>query len=148
METISICPNCQYQNTHETDQNGHATVRCKKCRLKYSAQLYQVRAKGGQRDRRSGIKFYRIRVKEPDRDETLLEFPSDKEIEVRSGDWITGSFIEGKLKYLINQTIKRAWDVQPAPPPENKGCLGCIIPTVIIISVMITINILFSIHII
>jgi hypothetical protein len=150
METTSICVNCQHQNKHEVDNNGQAKVTCESCSTKYSVQVYQVRAKGGRRDPRSGIKHYSIRVKEPDRDETMLEFDSDKEIEMRSGDWITGSYFDGKLKYLINQKIQKAWDVQPPPPPPSKklGCLGCIIPTIIgvaAISVSFTLILLYII---
>jgi hypothetical protein len=77
-----------------------------------------VRAKGGRRDRSSGVKHYNVRVKEPDRDETLLKFDSKKEIEMRGGDWVTGSYSKGKLKYLLNHTIRQYWDVQ-----QGMGCL-------------------------
>jgi hypothetical protein len=141
MKAISVCPQCQYQTEHEVDHNGQAYVRCHKCFVTYAVQQYQVRAKGGRRDRSSGLKNYSIRVKEPDKDETLLQFVSDKEIEMRSGDWICGSFSEGKLKYLVNQTIKKAWDVQPPPPAKNNGCLGCMtIPLMIIIILFLTVT--------
>jgi hypothetical protein len=143
METTSICPSCRHENKHEVDHNGQAQISCKSCSATYSVQVYQVRAKGGQRDRRSGLKNYNIRVKEPDHDETLLQFVSDKEIEMRSGDWITGSFIEGRLKYLINQTIHHFWDVQPPPPPPPpKGCMGCgLLPTLVLVLVILTISV-------
>jgi hypothetical protein len=126
METTSICPNCQHENKHEVDHNGRAQIPCTSCHSLYNVQVYQVRAKGGRRDRNSGLKDYSIRVKEPDKDEFLLQFTSDKEIEMRSGDWISGSFSGGRLKYLINQTIHQYWDIQPPPPPPPpKGCMGC-----------------------
>ena len=60
---------------------------------------------GGRRSRQSGVKSYRIRVKEPDRDETLLEFDSKEEIEARSGDWLVASYdATGKLRFLTNST--------------------------------------------
>jgi hypothetical protein len=57
-------------------------------------------------------------VKEPDRDERLLEFDSAQEIEMRAGDWIIGSYSGGKLKYLSNEKIRRYWDVQ-----SGMGCM-------------------------
>src|SRR4030042_2431777 len=99
MEVRSVCPKCEHQNEHEVDHNGEATVTCQSCSTVYNVKTYQVRAKGGRRDRKSGIKSYSIRVKEPDRDETLLQFASIQEIEMRAGDWITGSYYKGKLKY-------------------------------------------------
>jgi hypothetical protein len=139
-QSSSICVNCQHQNYHGVDHNGEATVRCQSCSIVYNVKTYQVRAKGGRRDRASGIKSYSIRVKEPDRDETLLEFASTQEIEMRAGDWIIGSYSEGKLKYLLNQQIRQYWDVQYGiePPKKKKtnvwliGCLGLIVLAVII----------------
>lgn len=124
MEVVSVCVKCQHQNKHEVDNNGQATVTCESCSTVYTVQSYEVRAKGGRRDRSSGIKNYSVRVKEPDRDETMLEFSSKQEIEMRAGDWITGSFYKGKLKYLLNHKISRYWDVQ-------KG-MGCLIGTAIL----------------
>jgi hypothetical protein len=127
-QSSSICVNCQHQNYHGVDHNGEATVRCQSCSTVYNVKTYQVRAKGGRRDRASGIKSYSIRVKEPDRDETLLEFDSLREIEMRSGDWITGSYFEGRLKYLSNQTIRQYWDVQYGlESPKKKSKLGIIL---------------------
>jgi len=117
MHTVSICPKCQCQNQHEVDHNGEATITCYSCSNIYYVRTYLVRAKGGTRERSSGIKHFRIRVKEPDRDETLLEFDSVHEIEMRSGDWITASYSDNKLKYLLNNTIHRYWDVR-----EGMGC--------------------------
>jgi hypothetical protein len=96
-------------------------VTCQSCSTVYNVRTYEVRAKGGQRDRRSGVKHYRVRVKEPDRDERLLEFDSKQEIEMRAGDWITGSYSQGKLKYLLNHKINQYWDVQLQ---QGKGCAG------------------------
>jgi hypothetical protein len=123
MESLSVCTNCQHQNKHEVDHNGEATVTCQSCLTIYNVKTYEVRAKGGRRDRSSGIKHYSVRVKEPDRDETLLEFDSKQEIEMRSGDWITGSYFEGKLKYLLNNKIRQYWDIQQGMT-QGKGCLG------------------------
>lgn len=110
---------------------------CQSCSTVYNVKTYQVRAKGGRRDRSSGIKSYSIRVKEPDRDETLLEFASTQEIEMRAGDWITGSYSEGALKYLLNQKIRQYWDVQRGMGSKT-GCmtvflmLAALVATVII----------------
>lgn len=117
MEVVSVCVKCRHQNEHEVDHNGEATITCQSCSTVYDVKTYEVRAKGGRRDRRSGIKHYNVRVKEPDRDETLLEFDSKQEIEMRSGDWITGSYSKGKLKYLLNHKIRQYWDVQ-----QGMGC--------------------------
>lgn len=117
MEVVSVCVKCRHQNTHEVDHDGQAAVTCESCSTVYNVKTYEVRATGGRRDRRSGIKHYRIRVKEPDRDETLLEFDSKQDIEARSGDWVTGSFSKGKLKYLLNHKIRQYWDVQ-----QGMGC--------------------------
>jgi len=132
VEVSSVCVNCQHQNKHEIDQSGRATVTCEQCSTQYSAQTYQVRAKGGRRDRQSGIKHYSVRVKEPDREETLLVFDSDKDIEMRSGDWITASYLQGTLKYLVNHTIHGYWDVMP----KKSGCLGMVIIVVLLICVV------------
>lgn len=113
-----MCVNCEYHNNHEVDHNGEATVTCQSCSSVYDVKMYQVRAKGGRRDRSSGVKRYSVRVKEPDRDETLLEFNSKQDIEMKSGDWVTGSYSKGKLKYLLNHNIRRYWDVQ-----QGMGCL-------------------------
>ena len=118
MNVVSVCVKCQYQNHHEVDHNGEATVMCQSCSTVYDVKTYEVRAKGGRRDRRSGVKRYSVRVKEPDRDETLLDFDSKQEIEMRAGDWITGSYSKGKLKYLLNHKIRRYWDVQ-----QGMGCM-------------------------
>ena len=73
---------------------------------------------GGRRDRRSGVKNYRVRVREPDRDETLLVFDSKQDVEARSGDWLVGSYAGGKLRYLSNQTIRSYWNIQ-----QGMGCV-------------------------
>jgi hypothetical protein len=117
VDVISVCVKCQHQNEHAVDQNGEATVTCESCSTVYQVRTYEVRAKEGRRDRRSGVKSYRIRVKEPDRDETLLEFDSRQDIEARSGDWIIGSYFQGKLKYLLNRNIRQYWDIQ-----KGMGC--------------------------
>ena len=60
----------------------------------------------------------------------MLEFSSKQAIEMRSGDWITGSFnSKGKLKYLINHKIRKYWDVQQG--------MGCIIAAAILISISV-----------
>ena len=134
MEVTSVCVKCQKQNVHEVDHNGHATVTCPSCQEVYGVKSYQVRAKGGKRDRKTGMKWYSVRVKEPDRDETLLEFESNvEEIEMRSGDWVIGSYDTvyepGRLIYLLNSSIKKYYqiggDYEPIPEPKKKaGCLG------------------------
>ena len=133
MKVKSICVQCQHQNVHEVDNNGQATVTCESCNTVYTVQSYEVRAKGGRRDRSTGIKRYSIRVKEPDRDERMLEFDSDKDIEMRSGDQITGSYAEGKLKYLVNQKINQYWDVQIK---KSAGCFGTLIGIAIIATIV------------
>ena len=135
MEVVSVCSKCQHQNKHEVDNNGQATVTCESCSTIYTVQSYEVRAKGGRRDRSSGIKHYSVRVKEPDRDETMLEFNSKQEIEMRAGDWITGSFSKGKLKYLLNHKISRYWDVQQG--------MGCLIGTTLLVTIIGTALALF-----
>ena len=117
-QASSICVKCQYQNNHGVDHNGEATVRCQSCSTVYSVKTYEVRTTHGRRDRKSGIKSYEVRVKEPDRDERLLEFDSAQDIEMRAGDWIIGSYSRGKLKYLFNEKIKHYWDVQ-----SGMGCM-------------------------
>lgn len=134
MDVVSVCVKCQHQNEHTVDQDGKATVTCKACSTVYDVRTYEVRAKGGQRDRRSGIKHYSIRVKEPDRDETLLEFNSKQDIEARSGDWITGSYSQGKLIYLLNRNIKRYWDVQ-------RG-VGCAVISLIVLALFAVVIVL------
>ena len=152
IEVTSVCVKCKFQNKHEVDNNGRANVTCASCSTVYKVQSYEVRAKGGQRDKRSGIKHYSIRVKEPDRDETMFEFndaamvefdiynAAKHEIEMRAGDRITGSYLEGKLKYLLNQTINKYWDIQPPrppTPPKPKGCLGsAIVPIALLVIVV------------
>jgi hypothetical protein len=131
--TTSVCINCEFQNSHDVDHNGDATVTCQSCSTVYDVKTYQVRAKGGRRDKSSGVKHYDIRVKEPDHDETILEFDSIHEIEMRSGDWVTGSYSKGKLKYLLNQTIKRYWDIQ-----QGMGCLTMGLMLVALITLPIT----------
>jgi len=133
MEVVSVCVKCQHQNKHEVDNNGRATVTCESCSTVYRVQSYEVRAKGGRRDRSSGIKNYNVRVKEPDRDETMLEFSSKQEIEMRAGDWITGSYFKGKLKYLLNHKINRYWDVQ-----QGMGCLIVTALFIVLIGTLIT----------
>ena len=117
MEVRSICTKCERQNPHEVDEDGQASVACSSCATEYAVQAYQVRAMGGRRDRRSGVKNYRIRVREPDRDETLLVFDSKQDVEARSGDWLVGSYAGGKLRYLSNQTIRSYWNIQ-----QGMGC--------------------------
>lgn len=136
MDVVSVCVKCQHQNEHEVDHNGEATVTCQSCSTIYNVKTYEVRAKGGRRDRRSGVKHYNVRVKEPDRDETLLEFDSKQEIEMRAGDWITGSYSKGKLKYLLNHKIRRYWDVQ-----QGMGCLvvGLILVALIAIVIVLVV---------
>lgn len=131
MDVVSVCVKCQSQNEHPVDNNGEATVTCKSCSTVYQVKTYEVRAKGGKRDRKSGIKHYSLRVKEPDRDETLIEFDSKEEIEMRAGDWITGSYFKGKLKYLLNHKIRQYWDVQ-------KG-MGCAIVTLMLVAIIVTV---------
>ncbi|MCJ7632395.1 hypothetical protein MUP77_08380 [Candidatus Bathyarchaeota archaeon] len=141
MEVVSVCVQCQHQNKHEVDNNGRATVTCSSCSTVYTVQSYEVRAKGGRRDRSSGIKHYSVRVKEPDRDETMLEFSSSQEIEMRAGDWITGSYnSKGKLKYLLNHKINRYWDVQ-----QGMGCLGRTAMFITLIGITITCVVLVTI---
>lgn len=135
VDVVSVCVQCEHQNAHEVDHNGEATVTCESCSTVYSVKTYEVRAKGGRRDRRSGVKHYSVRVKEPDRDETLLEFDSTQEIEMRSGDWITGSYsTKGKLKFLLNHKINRYWDVQ-------RG-MGCATITIVLVSLFTTVTML------
>ena len=107
---------------------------CQSCSTVYNVKTYEVRAKGGRRDRTSGIKSYKVRVKEPDRDETLLQFDSKQEIEMRAGDWITGSYSKGKLKYLLNHKIRRYWDVQSG--------MGCMTVSLMLASLVATVIIL------
>lgn len=76
-----------------------------------------------------------MRVKEPDRDETLLEFDSEKEIEMRAGDWITGSYSNGRLKYLLNHKIRQYWDVQVQ---QGKGCVVVVLVFVVFIAAVAT----------
>ena len=138
----SVCVKCQNQNSHQVDHNGDATVTCSSCSTVYDVKTYQVRAKGGRRDRKSGVKHYSVRVKEPDRDETLLEFDSKQDIEMRSGDWITGSYKNGKLKYLLNQTIHNYWDVQ-----SGMGCFSVVLILVcfiVIATTLLVTEILFA----
>jgi len=137
MEVVSVCVKCQHQNGHEVDNNGRATVTCESCSTVYTVQSYEVRAKGGRRDRSSGIKNYSVRVKEPDRDEAMLEFSSKQEIEMRAGDWITGSFSKGKLRYLLNHKISRYWDVQ-----QGMGCLIGTALFTVLIGTLITFSVL------
>jgi len=132
MDVVSVCVKCRHQNEHPVDHNGEAIVTCQSCSTVYNVKTYEVRAKGGRRDRRSGIKHYNVRVKEPDRDETLLEFDSKQEIEMRSGDWITGSYSKGKLKYLLNHKIRQYWDVQ-----QGMGCAVIALMSVTILAIMI-----------
>lgn len=115
---ISICIKCKFQNYHGVDNNGEATVTCQSCSTVYNVKTYEVRTIHGRRDRKSGIKSYKVRVKEPDRDERLLEFDSTQDIEMRAGDWIIGSYSKGKLKYLFNEKIRHYWDVQ-----SGTGCV-------------------------
>lgn len=135
MNVVSVCVKCQHQNEHTVDQDGRATVTCESCSTVYHVRTYEVRASGGRRDRTSGVKHYRIRVKEPDRDETLLEFKSKQDIEARSGDWITGSYSQGKLKYLLNHKIRQYWDVQ-----QGMGCCSAI--SLILLALFATVIIL------
>ncbi len=134
-QTKSICVNCRCQNHHGVDHNGEAFVTCQSCATVYNVKTYQIRAKGGRRDRTSGIKSYSVRVKEPDRDETLLNFDSLQEIELRAGDWITGSYFEGKLKYLLNQNIRQYWDVREGM--DRKGCTTVILMITVLITAII-----------
>ncbi len=134
MDVVSVCVKCQHQNQHEVDHNGEATVTCQSCSTVYNVKTYEVRAKGGRRDRRSGIKNYSIRVKEPDRDETMLEFASTQEIEMRSGDWVTGSYAKGKLRYLLNHKIRQYWDVQQG--------MGCAVVTLMFITIAVIMSII------
>lgn len=115
----SICVKCECRNYHGVDHNGEATVKCQSCSTLYNVKTYEVRTVHGRRDRKSGIKSYKVRVKEPDHDERLLEFDSAQEIEMRAGDWILGSYSRGKLKYLLNEKIGHYWDVQSG--------MGCVI---------------------
>jgi len=140
MDIVSVCVQCQHQNKHEVDNNGKATVTCSSCSTVYTVQSYQVRAKGGRRDRSSGVKHYNVRVKEPDRDETMLEFSSRDEIEMRAGDWITGSYSsEGKLKYLLNHKINKYWDVeQVGQVKQGSGCSGRTAMFITLIGITIT----------
>lgn len=140
MEVTSVCVKCQFKNKHEVDNNGEADVTCKSCSTVYKVQSYEVRAKGGQRDRSTHIKNYSIRVKKPDGTEALLRFSdqamveyeifdsSKHEIEMMAGDRITLSYMEGKLKYLLNQKIDTYWDLLPpriplSPTPRKQA--GC-----------------------
>jgi len=132
---ISVCVSCQYQNYHEVDSNGEAAVTCRSCSTVYYVRTYEVRAKGGRRDQSSGVKHYRVRVKEPDRDETLFEFDSIHEIEMRAGDWMTGSYSEGKLKYLFNEKIRKYWDVQSGM--GGKGCMPVALTLVALVATFI-----------
>jgi hypothetical protein len=144
MEVVSVCVQCQHQNEHEVDNNGRGTVTCSSCSTVYTVQSYEVRAKGGRRDRSSGIKHYSVRVKEPDRDETMLEFNSKQEIEMRAGDWITGSYnSKGKLKYLLNHKINMYWDVQ-----QGMGCLGGIAMLITLIGITVICVVLVTIFLI
>jgi hypothetical protein len=149
MKVVSICVKCEHQNKHEVDHNGQATVTCQTCQTIYDVRSYQVRAKGGQRDRRTGIKQYRIRVKEPDRDETLLEFPSNEEIEMRSGDWIVGSYDKvynpGKLIHLSNSTINRDWQIGHYGPTAKTGCLTLVLGLAALVISVITLIVYFII---
>lgn len=146
MEIVSVCVQCQHQNKHEVDNNGRATVTCSSCSTVYTVQSYEIRAKGGRRDRSSGIKQYSVRVKEPDRDETMLEFSSRQEIEMRAGDWVTGSYdSKGKLKYLLNQKINRYWDVQQG---MGGGCLGRAAMFITLIGITITCVVLVTLFLI
>ena len=139
MEVVSVCVKCRHQNSHEVDHNGRATVTCQSCSTVYNAQTYEVRAMGGRRDRKSGVKHYSIRVKEPDQDETLLEFDSKEEIEARSRDWLTGSYSEGKLKYILNHNIRKYWDVQ-----QGMGCMGCLVASVISVTIIVIVIIILA----
>jgi hypothetical protein len=87
-----------------------------------------------------------VRVKEPDRDETILEFSSRQEIEMRAGDWVTGSYdSKGKLKYLLNQKINRYWDVQQG---MGGGCLGRAAMFITLIGITITCVVLVTLFLI
>jgi predicted Zn finger-like uncharacterized protein len=152
MEVTSLCVKCKNQNLHEVDHNGHATVTCPSCQEVYDVKSYQVRAKGGQRVRGTTTKNYSIRVKEPDKDETLLEFTySGQEIEMRSGDWIVGSYdtvyTPGNLIYLSNSNIKKYWGIGfygPKPEPKKKaGCLGAALCLVAVTICVITLALYF-----
>ena len=134
MKVLSVCTKCQQQNTHEVDKDGYASVVCSSCETAYSVQAYQVRAMGGRRDRRTGVKNYRIRVREPDRDETLLVFNSKQEVEARSGDWLVGSYSNGKLRYLNNHTIRTYWDVQ-----QGMGCGILLVSLIAVLLVMVVV---------
>lgn|GEM_PF-3270496 len=94
-----------------------------------------MRATGGRRDRRTGVKSYRIRVIEPDRDEKLLTFDSSQDVEARAGDWIVGSYSDGKLVCLANETVNAYWDIQRS--------LGCTILAAIALMVIITTGMAF-----
>ncbi len=139
MDVVSVCVKCKHQNQHEVDHNGEATVTCQSCSTVYNVETYEVRAKGGRGDRKSGIKHYSVRVKEPDRDEKMLEFGSKQEIEMRSGDWVTGSYSKGKLKYLLNHKIGQYWDVQ-----QGMGC-AVVALMLIAITVIMGISIVFGV---
>ncbi len=94
------------------------------------------------------MKSYSVRVKEPDKDEMLLEFSSSQEIEMRSGDWIIGSYDKvynpGRLIYLSNSTIKRYWTVgHYGLTPKKTGCLTMVLSLVAITVCVITLILYF-----
>ena len=60
MNVVSVCVQCRFQNHHQVDRNGEANVTCQSCSTVYDVKTYEVRAKGGQRYRSSGVKYYRL----------------------------------------------------------------------------------------
>lgn len=117
-ETVSICTKCEAQNSHEINHDGHAEVICPRCGRTYRVVAVAVVTAGGKRNERTGIKAYSLRVKEPDKDETLLAFMSARDISLKKGDLLTCSYDGNELVYVKNDTLKAFWDVRPPQIPK------------------------------
>jgi hypothetical protein len=121
MEIDIICPKCgNLVSLLTTTEIATYDIHCSACDSIFTSYLAKVRAKRsrGHRSRRqkasgTGTRWFSIRVKNPDKTESLIEFWSDyySDLELRQGDDVVFSYWRNRVYLVQNLTINRFYGI-------------------------------------
>jgi hypothetical protein len=101
-----VCPNCMGASTYLFSASVE-TLPCSNCQQVFTSYATYIRAKRGSSDSRTGVRTYRVRVRDSSGSEELIVFndTQHKDIELRAGDEVIFSYLDNVLRIVQNITI-------------------------------------------